>query len=607
MSCVTYGHYGVKTKLQSGRNSVTVCYSNYDLKPIIQWTDAERLCASGWSEIVGELSARVRSGRFHLVVECYPGVQAKEVSDVLAEALRPALLVEIEDLLLPAKRIDELVDQYLGSDPVFGRMNPIEIEDFFDPEKVSAVREQVTATEGLVLIIGTGAALVSSRVDLLVLAELTRWNIQKLQRQNLVGNLGADNQLDSPGRKYKRAFFVDWRSADRLKIKLFPRLDYVLDLNGPNTPKMISGSDYRDALKATSQRPFRVVPFFDPGPWGGQWMKRTFGLPDDQSNYAWCFDCVPEENSLLLNFGRQSVEVPALDLILLEPENVLGPAIFAEFGAEFPIRFDFLDTVEGGNLSLQVHPLRSYIFEQFGIPYTQDESYYILDQTGDSVVYLGLKQGVDPDEMAIALRTAQEGGPSFLAEHFVNTWPSHKHDHFSVPGGTVHCSGRNNVVLEISATPYIFTFKLWDWGRMGLDGKPRPIHLDHGLANIQWNRTTDWVRENLFNKNEFVAEGEGWREERTGVHHSNFLETRRHWFTARVPHDTNNTVNVLNLVEGEEVVVESPEDKFEPFVVHYAETFIVPASVGAYTIRPTRPVTSPYATVKAFVRGSQSN
>jgi hypothetical protein len=113
------------------------------------------------------------------------------------------------------------------------------------------------------------------------------------------------------------------------------------------------------------------------------------------------------------------------------------------------------------------------------------------------------------------------------------------------------------------------------------------------------------VREHLFNKNELVAEGEGWREERTGVHHSNFLETRRHWFTGTVPHDTKNTVNVLNLVEGEEVIIESPEGAFEPYAVHYAETFIVPASVGRYTIRPARRTEKPYATMKAFVRGAQ--
>jgi len=579
--------------------------SNYDRQPRIQIPGSEAACSVGWDEIFSRLSRTIADKRFLLCVECYPGTPSDEITSQLEAALHPTLCVRTEKLFRPEKEINQLLDPYLGTDPVFGRMNPIEIVDFFDPELLSREREIIESQlNGLILLIGTGASLLSGKVDSLIIAELTRWNIQQLQRQSAVGNLGLLNETDSPGQKYKRAFFVDWRSADRLKLELFPRINFLLDMNESEQPKMISGEDYRGALESVATRPFRVVPFFDPGPWGGQWMKRTFNLPDDKANYAWCFDCVPEENSLLLGFGRHSVEVPALDLVLLYPHKVLGPEIFKEFGAEFPIRFDFLDTMEGGNLSLQVHPLRSYITEHFGIRYTQDESYYILDRAEGSVVYLGIKEGVDPAEMAAALRAAQEGGAPFEAERFVNTWPSRKHDHFSVPGGTVHCSGRNNVVLEISATPYIFTFKLWDWGRMGLDGKPRPIHLDHGLANIQWNRTTGWVRDQLFNKNEFVAEGEGWREERTGVHHSNFLETRRHWFTGVVPHDSRNTVNVLNLVEGDEIIVESPDGKFQPCVVHYAETFIVPASVGRYNIRPSRQTEKEYATIKAFVRNA---
>lgn len=578
--------------------------SNYDRRPRIQIPGDD--CAVGWDEIISVLLSRIGGGKFLLCVECYPGTPTYEIAKQLQASLHPALFVRTEKLFRPEDEINELLDPYLGTDPVFGRMNPIEISDFFDRELLSRQRQLVESQrDGLILLIGPGASLLSEAVDLLVLAELTRWNIQQLQRGNAIGNLGLPNKNESPGQKYKRAFFVDWRSADRLKLKLFPRIDFLLDMNESEQPKMISGADYRRALESVTRRPFRVVPFFDPGPWGGQWMKHTFQLPENQPNYAWCFDCVPEENSLLLGFGQHSVEVPALDLVLLHPLELLGPKIFKEFGAEFPIRFDFLDTMEGGNLSLQVHPLRSYIAEHFGIPYTQDESYYILDRGEGSIVYLGVKDGIDREEMAAALRTAQEGGAPFEAERFVNTWPSRKHDHFSVPGGTVHCSGRNNVVLEISATPFIFTFKLWDWGRMGLDGKPRPIHLDHGLANIQWNRTSGWVRDHLFNKNEFVAAGTGWREERTGVHHASFLETRRHWFTGVVCHDTRNTVNVLNLVEGDEVIVESPDSKFDPFVVHYAETFIVPASVGRYNIRPSRQTGKEYATIKAFVRNAE--
>jgi len=206
--------------------------------------------------------------------------------------------------------------------------------------------------------------------------------------------------------------------------------------------------------------------------------------------------------------------------------------------------------------------------------------------------------------MAADLRAAQAGGPPFPAENYVNKWPARKHDHFLIPAGTIHCSGRNSMVLEISATPYIFTFKLWDWGRLGLDGRPRPIHLDHGLNNIQWNRTTAWVREHLIDQKVTVASGEGWNEERTGLHSLEFLETRRHWFTAPVDHDTQGNLNVLNLAAGDAAIVESPTDAFPPFTVHYAETFIVPAAVGPYTIRPASAVTEPLATIKAYVRES---
>jgi mannose-6-phosphate isomerase class I len=350
-------------------------------------------------------------------------------------------------------------------------------------------------------------------------------------------------------------------------------------------------------------RPFRVVPFFDPAPWGGQWMKHVCELDRSVSNFGWCFDCVPEENSLLLGLGEATIELPSLDVVFMQARALLGESVQARFGDEFPIRFDFLDTMDGGNLSFQVHPLAAYIERHFGEHYTQDESYYLLDAGSDGCVYLGLRDGVEPSAMVRDLQAAQEGHRPFEVERYANSWAAKKHDHFLIPAGTVHCSGKNAMVLEISATPYIFTFKLWDWGRLGLNGKPRPIHLEHGVANIQWDRTTDWVRDELVNRVEPLGSGEGWREERTGLHQLEFIETRRHWFTGTVPHDTDGGVNVLNLVEGEAAVVESPDGAFGPFVVHYAETFIVPAQVGLYTVRPlvSRPEHE-LGTIKAFVR-----
>jgi mannose-6-phosphate isomerase class I len=396
---------------------------------------------------------------------------------------------------------------------------------------------------------------------------------------------------------------VDWRAADRLKKQLLPRIDFLFDTNDRDTPKMISGADMTKGLKNVAHRPFRVVPFFDPGPWGGQWMKEVCDLPREAENYAWCFDCVPEENSLLLGFGDVKVEIPAINLVFTHPHELLGEAVHARFGTEFPIRFDFLDTMDGGNLSFQVHPLTEFIQEKFGMNYTQDESYYMLDATEEGCVYLGLKEDIDRDAMVRDLFRAQEGDVPFDAEKYVNKFPAKKHDHFLIPAGTAHCSGRNSMVLEISATPYIFTFKMWDWGRMGLDGTPRPIHLEYGVRNVQWERTTQWVAKNLVNAVQPVAEGEGWKEECTGLHEREFIETRRHWFTAKVKHSTGGGVNVLNLCEGREAIVESPSGAFAPFVVHFAETFLVPAAVGDYTIRPHGESEGQRcATIKAFVR-----
>jgi mannose-6-phosphate isomerase class I len=286
-----------------------------------------------------------------------------------------------------------------------------------------------------------------------------------------------------------------------------------------------------------------------------------------------------------------------------QPRALLGDKVHARFGDELPISFDFLVILCGGCLSFQVHPLTEYIQQHFGMHYTQDESYYMLDAGPGASVYLGLKDGVDAAAFKRDLETAQAGGAPFPADQYANQFPAKKHDHFLIPAGTVHCSGAESMVLEISATPYIFTFKMWDWGRLGLDGKPRPIHIDHGIANIQWDRTTEWVKRELVNRFEPLGSGDGWREERTGLQAREFIETRRHWFTETVPHDTHGGVNVLNLVEGEEAIVESPTGVFAPFVVHYAETFIIPAAVGEYTIRPHGPsVGRQCATVKAFVR-----
>ena len=382
---------------------------------------------------------------------------------------------------------------------------------------------------------------------------------------------------------------------------MYEDIDFYLDTNKHQNPKMVTGEAFREGMKQICQQPFRLVPYFDPGVWGGQWMKEHCGLDKSEKNYAWSFDGVPEENSIYLKYGDITIETPAMNLVLYQPEQLLGMKNYCRFGAEFPIRFDFLDTMDGQNLSLQVHPLTEYIKSHFGMTYTQDESYYILDCKEGGGVYLGLKEGIDPKEMIHDLSDAQRGNQSFNASKYVNFFEAKKNDHYPIPAGTIHCSSSNCMVLEISATPYIFTFKLWDWDRLGLDGLPRPIHIDDGEKNIQWNRTTPWVKDHLVNNIQVVHESDSYIEEKTGLHELEFIETRRFTTKNKTYHDCREGFNMLNLVEGTQAIVSSPTHAFEPYIVHYAETFIIPSAVKEYTISPCNPQET-IKFIKAYVR-----
>lgn len=578
--------------------------SNYDKFPAIRvHAEAGVHAWQGWKDIVAELSSRVGGKNLTICVDCYHGVWEDETLASLVEGLKPDHVFLAADAALDKDAVNAMLAYNVTDDRVFGIMSHHRIGQFFDPAKLEKLQAEIAAAAGVKLVFGVGAALLC-KADVLVYADMARWEIQQRFRAGKLANWLNDNYDEDTLRKYKRAFFVDWRVLDHHKMSLFDRIDYILDTNNAAAPRMMTGEIYRKGLNQAVTQPFRVMPYFDPGVWGGQWMKSVCGLDLEKPNYAWSFDGVPEENSLLFNVNGIVLETPAINLVLSKPRQLLGDKVHARFGAEFPIRFDFLDTMQGGNLSLQVHPLTEYIQNTFGMHYTQDESYYILDadENEDTFVYLGCKNGIDREEFARALEESQETG-KFDAEKYVNVIPAKKHDHFLIPGGTIHCSGKNCMVLEISATPYIFTFKLWDWGRLGLDGRPRPIHLQHGMKNIQFDRDTEWVMDNLVGRVDLLHEEEGLREERTGLHEREFIETRRHWFTRKVEHDTHDGVNMLNLVEGEEAIVESPDGAFEPFIVHYAETFIIPAAVGKYTIAPHGPsVGKKLATIKAYVR-----
>jgi mannose-6-phosphate isomerase class I len=258
--------------------------------------------------------------------------------------------------------------------------------------------------------------------------------------------------------------------------------------------------------------------------------------------------------------------------------------------------------MDGGNLSVQVHPRPAYIRENFGETFTQDECYYILDCAPGARVNLGFQQGIAAQDFKQVLETSAQQVTPVDMERYIQSLPVKKHDLFLIPNGTIHGSGAGTMVLEISATPYIFTFKMYDWLRLGLDGKPRTLNIERAFANLYFDRQGGWIQQEFVSKPVVIFEESGTGKYRRVVHlptHAeHFYDVHRLEFNDCMDVKTESSCHVLSLVEGESVIVETVNGGRKEF--HYAETFVVPAAAGSY--RLFSPAGEDLMVVKTFVK-----
>jgi mannose-6-phosphate isomerase class I len=518
-----------------------------------------------------------------VILDGYGGVLWGQLRSGLDVALRNLGLepqwVDISYALRRPEQIEPLVAPFLGGDdPVFGTRFPGGLDAFFDAARLASL--QPRADGGMTILYGTGSAL-AGWAGLLVWVDVPKNEIQFRSRAGSVTNLGAAAP-DDPKRMYKRFYFVDWPALNRHKQTLLSHIDLMVDGQRPAEPVFMRGDDLRRALTAMGHNYFRVRPWFEPGAWGGQWIKqRIAGVNPDVPNYAWSFELITPENGLMLESDGALLEVSFDTLMYHDAEAVLGHGV-ARFGVEFPIRYDFLDTVDGGNLSVQCHPRPEYAQRHFGESFTQDEAYYILDAAPGARVYLGFQEGVDPVAFRRTLEHSAVTGEPVEIDRFVNSLPSCAHDLFLIPSGTIHGSGAGNLVLEISATPYIFTFKMYDWVRLDLDGKPRPLNIARAFDNLIFERQGSRVAAELVAHPVVLAEGPGWRLEHLPTHPEHFYDVQRYTFEDSVRIETGGSPHVLSLVRGTAVALETAEGHTQQF--SYVETFVVPAAAARYTL-----------------------
>jgi mannose-6-phosphate isomerase class I len=582
----------------------------YDLYPA--FSVGPGLVGRGFDRIARAIA---RSGQRSVIIDGFVGVLWEPFIEELTAALSRCGLssssVSVQRALLPSEEIDRLIGPYLGGDdPLYGTRAPLSLSQFFSRERLLELRRR--DAEELLLVYGAGAAL-AQRDGFLIYVEVPKNELQFRSRAGSVTNLGASAPSD-PRSMYKRFYFVDWPVLNRHRRAILRDIDLMVDTQRPVDPTSMRGKDLREGLHAMARSSFRVRPWFEPGPWGGQWIKRTIpGLASEAQNYAWSFELISPENGVALESDGCMLEVSFDFLMLHNHRQVLGD--FASlFGFEFPIRYDFLDTVGGGNLSVQCHPRPRYIHEEFGETFTQDEAYYILDARPGARVYLGFTEAADPATFRAELeRSVREGIPVDIERH-VQTLPARKHDLFLIPNGTIHCSGVNTLVLEISATPYIFTFKMYDWVRMDLDGRPRTLNIERAFANLHFHRRGSRVTHELVSRPRLLAHGSDWQIFHLPTHPEHFYDVHRVEFMSSVKRETQGSCHVMNLVEGEAILVETGDGRRQRF--NYAETFIVPAAAGRYRLRnagriPAKVVTTflkpsarPFARPEGATRGA---
>lgn len=543
--------------------------------------------------------AGIVAGHTAVILDGYVGVSwdhvIKNLSLSLLKMNYQANFFDVSSALLSESEIKSQTQIAMGeSGSIFGKKYPGTLEDFFDLEKLQWFSEE--KSEGINILYGCGASLVPW-TGLLVYFDLPKNELQFRSRAGSVTNLGFE-QADDPSTMYKRFYFIDWVVLNKHKEKILPKIDIFIDEQQKEDISIISGEDLRSGLKQMAESYFRVRPWFEPGPWGGQWIsKHIDGLAMDVPNYAWSFELIVPENGLLLSSGNNLLEC-SFDLLMFSyAKDVLGHA-YDTFGTEFPIRFDFLDTVDGGNLSIQCHPRPAYIKSNFGETFTQDETYYILDATEEAEVYLGFTEDIQKKEFRDALERGVQTGDPVEIEKFVQKHPAKKHDLFLIPGGTIHASGAGNLVLEISSTPYIFTFKMYDWQRLDLNGQPRPINIEHAFKNLYFERKGDKIRA------EFIAHpivsdvGEGYKVVHLHTHEDHFYDVRRIELDHEIELNTKNKFFVCMVVEGEAVSLQVKDKKIARF--NYAETFVIPASAGEY--RFVNETKSQIIIVQAFMK-----
>ncbi|WP_399141003.1 class I mannose-6-phosphate isomerase [Streptomyces sp. NBUA17] len=535
--------------------------------------------AAGWSVPAADLPL----GPLVLAVEGPAALDWATLADGVADAVRSAGrdvdLLDVRDHYAAAADERVAAAPVPAGDPFFTPLSRGEVADLFD----AVPRPGRPGRDGVTVVYGPGAALCAP--DVLWYADLPkRYAEAAVAKAELpIGvNLGRPGE---PG-DLVRLFYTDWPVLDRHRDAIAGRVDRWIDVQDTARPASLDGAALRGTLAHLARGPVRTRPYFNSTPWGGQWAASELGFTPRAGNTALGYELIaPEAGVLVGEKDGPRVELPFQLLCVQHPREMLGEDAHRRFGTSFPIRFDYLDTVGGGNLSLHLHPREQYMREVFGWPYTQHETYYVTAAEDGARVLLGLTEQADVDTMRRQVEDSIAHGTPVPVEDHVQSHPATVGQLFMIPAGTPHASGAGNLVLEVSATPYLYSLRLYDWLRKDARGASRPLPHRHGFANLDTERRGEDVTKDLVQQPRTLRAGEGWREEVVGALPEMFYAVHRLVVApdTEIPDDTAGRFHILNVAAGEGAVIETDDGRTHTLA--FAETLTVPAAVGAYRVR----------------------
>ncbi|PAY16478.1 mannose-6-phosphate isomerase [Rhodopirellula sp. SM50] len=219
-----------------------------------------------------------------------------------------------------------------------------------------------------------------------------------------------------------------------------------------------------------SPYPLQFRPLIKQTIWGGSKLGQLLGKPiGDEQNYAESWEIVDhgQDQSVVENGPLAGQTLSGL--IQNDAAWTLGES---SEEAKFPLLLKYLDC--NRVLSVQVHPDDAYGATMEVPDRGKTEAWYVVDAEPGSLIYAGLKSGVDRDALAEAMAAGE-------TDRVLHSFQPSRGDCVFIPAGTVHALGAGLVIAEIQQSSNT-TFRLFDWNRVGADGNPRPLHIEQSLA-----------------------------------------------------------------------------------------------------------------------------